>query len=174
MSAMGVEEITHDTDALLRPSKQVQVKQQIDKSLEGACPHFLRFAFGHHDITCTPSATYMESAQPIPCVPLGNYKYSNITSTIATHPHLFQIVTPIHINWFEELLGCHPNHLLVESVCHGLCEGFWPFANMENPVLQPLGTVDRCSGLPNLNDESLTFLQHQRDQEMASGRYSKS
>ena len=59
-------------------------------------------------------------------------------------------------------------------MCHGLCEGFWPFANMENPVFQLLGTVDRHSGLPNLNDELLAFLQHQRDQEMASGCYLKS
>src|SRR5258705_10035734 len=58
-------------------------------------------------------------------------------------------------------------------MCHGLHGGFWPFANMENPVLQPLGTVDQHSGLPNLHDESLAFLQHQRDQEMASDCYSK-
>jgi len=37
----------------------------------------------------------MESAQPIPGVPPGDYKYTNITSTIANHPHLFRIVTPI-------------------------------------------------------------------------------
>ena len=45
---------------------------------------------------------------------------------------------------------------------------------MENPVLQPLGTVDRHSGPPNLDDKSLAFLQHQRDQEIVSGHYSKS
>ena len=89
MSAAGVEEITHNTDALLRPSKQFQVGQGIDRSVDGARPHFLRFAFSHHDISRTPSMTYMESAQPIPSVPLGDYRYSDITSTIAAHPHLF-------------------------------------------------------------------------------------
>src|SRR5258708_2594917 len=174
MSAAGVEEITHDTDVPLRPSKRTRVGPGIDKSVDGARPRFLRFAFGCHDIGRTPSATYTESAQPIPSVPQGDYRYSDITSTIATHSHLFKIVTPIRVDRFEQLLTRHPNRSLVESVCHGLRVGFWPFANTGDPALQPLGTVERLSGPPNLHDQSISFLPHQRDEEVTLDRYSPS
>src|SRR5260221_1709966 len=166
MSAMGVEEITHNTNVPLRPSKQTQVGPGIDKSVDGAHPRFLRFTFGHHDIGHTPSATYTESAQPIPSVLQGDYRYSDITSTITTHSHLFKIVTPIQVDWLEQLLTCHPDRSLVESVCHGLHVGFWPFANTGDPALQPLGTVECLSGPLNLDDESISFLRHQRDEEV--------
>ena len=142
MSAEGAEEITHDTGVLPRPSKQIWLGQWVDQTINGSWPHFLRFAFGRHDIGRTPSAMYTESAQPIPGVPQGDYKYSDITSTIATHPQLFRIVTLIRVDRFEELLVHHPNRPLVESVCHGLHVGFWPFANTADPALQPLSIVD--------------------------------
>ena len=116
----------------------------------------------------------MESAQPIPSIPRGDYKYSNITSTMAMHPHLFRIVTPIQVDWFKELLAQHPNHPLVDSVCHDLCIGFWPFTDTGDPVLQPLSTVNQLSGPPNLDDESTSFLQQQRDQEIMLNHYSES
>ena len=154
MSAGGVEGITHDTSVLLRPNKWVWVGGE-DKHLCGIWPQFLRFAFGQHDIGCTPSTRYTESAQPILQVPPGDYKYSNLTSTIANHPHLFKIVTPIWVNCFEELLVHHPNPALVESVCHGLHVGFWPFTDMGDLV------------------QSTSFLQHQRDQEIMLDCYSE-
>ena len=134
----------------------------------------MRFVFGWHDVGQTPSATYTESAQPIPSVPSGDFKYVDITKTIAKHPDLFQIITPIHIDHFEKLLVSHPNHPLVNSMCHGLHVGFWPFADTEDPKLQPLGVVERQSGAPNLDDESITFLQKQRDHEIELGHYSRS
>src|SRR5258708_38676372 len=120
------------------------------------------------------SATYTESAQPIPSVLQGDYRYLDITSTIATHSCLFKIITPIRVDQFEQLLTCHPNRSLVKSVCHGLHVGFWPFANTGDPALQPLGTVERLSGPPNLDDESISFLRHQRDEEVMLDRYSPS
>jgi len=36
MSAKGAEEITHNTDALLRPRKQIQVGQQVDQIVGGS------------------------------------------------------------------------------------------------------------------------------------------
>ncbi len=45
---------------------------------------------------------------------------------------------------------------------------------MVDPALQPLGIVDQQSGPPNLDDESITFLWYQRDQEIRFGHYSES
>ncbi len=93
---------------------------------------------------------------------------------MAMHPHLFRIVTPIQVDWFKELLAQHPNHPSVGSVCHGLRIGFWPFTDTGDPVLQPLSTVNQLSGPPNLDDESTSFLQQQRDQEIMLNHYSES
>src|SRR5260370_35896358 len=61
-------------------------------------------------------------------------------------------------------------------MCHGLHVGFWAFADTEDPNLQPLGIVKQWSGAPNLNldDESITFLQKQRDHEIELGCYLRS
>ncbi|KAF8224517.1 hypothetical protein L208DRAFT_1410096 [Tricholoma matsutake] len=42
---------------------------------------------------------------------------------------LFKIIMPINIDRFEELLITHPNCPFVNSVCRGLHEGFWPWAD---------------------------------------------
>ena len=47
----------------------------------------------------------------------------------AGHAHLFRITTPINVDCFQSLLSSHPNQPFVLSVCRGLREGFWPFAN---------------------------------------------
>jgi len=52
-----------------------------------------------------------------------------VSKTISENPSLFEIVTPINVNRFEDLLSDHPNQPFVRSVCTGLREGFWPWAN---------------------------------------------
>ena len=47
--------------------------------------------------------------------------------TIMSHPHLFKIVTPVKVDRLEQLLTTHPNQPLIQSVCLGFWEGFWPF-----------------------------------------------
>ncbi|KAF8220721.1 hypothetical protein L208DRAFT_1059720, partial [Tricholoma matsutake] len=47
-------------------------------------------------------------------------------ATMNSHPHLFHITTPINVKHLHTMLITHPNHDLVESVCRGLREGFWP------------------------------------------------
>ncbi len=85
--------------------------------LRGKRPRFMRFIFGVGDIGCTLSATYTESAPAVPDVPASDYRYANITNTIQSYPHLFSIITPINVNYFEQLLHNHPNTKLIHLVC---------------------------------------------------------
>ena len=102
----------------------------------------MQFAFGQHDVGHTPSVTYTESTQPVPSMPLNDFKYSDISDTILKNPILFAIVTPIIIDHFEQLLKSHPNCPLVHSICQGLHIGFWPFADTEDPKLQPSSIIE--------------------------------
>ena len=92
---------------------------------------------------------------------------------LETHPHLFKVVTPIDLNYFEELLTNHPNKELVSSFCHGLRHGFWLFADTNHPNY-PSGTITHSHSTPNLNKESIAFLKSQCDGEMLVGHYSES
>ena len=134
----------------------------------------MRFAFGwQHDIGHMPSTTYTESAQPIPTIPQGDSKYSDISNTIMNNPDFFDIITPIIVNRFEELLSAHPNRPLVNSICHGFWTGFWPFSDPEDPCCQPTGVVKQQAGAPDLDEESTTFLHTQRDLEINLRHYSR-
>ena len=87
---------------------------------------------------------------------------------------MFDIITPILPNRLNELLNEHPNRPLVESIIHGFQHGFWPFANVDDPKLQPAGIVNGRNGPPDLDEESVLFLRQQRDTEMELRRYSPS
>jgi len=56
--------------------------------------------------------------------PLSELNNPIPNATLTSHLHLFKIITPINVDWFQELLTSHPNQPLVGSVCHGLREGF--------------------------------------------------
>ena len=86
-----------------------------------------------HDLSPQiPSAMDTELAASLPNDPLFETWNPIPNSTITLHPHLFKIITPIKVNRFEQLLTLHPNHPLVKSICHGLDESFWPFANFDD------------------------------------------
>ena len=72
---------------------------------------------------------WTETAEPMPSPPDPEFDHLEALSTIQTYPHLFRITTPINVDRFQLLLSSHPNQPFVLSVCQGLHEGFWPFAN---------------------------------------------
>ena len=72
---------------------------------------------------------WTEYAEPLPSPPASKYSNLEALDTIHLHPELFQTTTPINIDHFESLLCSHPNQPFVKSVCQGLQERFWPFAN---------------------------------------------
>ncbi|KIJ27725.1 hypothetical protein M422DRAFT_190649, partial [Sphaerobolus stellatus SS14] len=49
--------------------------------------------------------------------PISQLSNKMALNTIKQNPHLFKIITPINIAWFEELLQLHPNQPYVQSVC---------------------------------------------------------
>ena len=78
----------------------------------------------------TPTiAEWSETAVPLPRPSHLELNDPVARQTIFEHPSLFKIVMPINVDHFEYLLLDHPNPLFVKSVCTGLHEGFWPWAN---------------------------------------------
>ncbi|KAL1695676.1 hypothetical protein GGG16DRAFT_40467, partial [Schizophyllum commune] len=89
--------------------------------------------------------------------------------TIRENPHLFDIVTPIQVDRFEELLVGHPNRALVDSVVRSLREGAWPWADTSDPTLPT--TWDNMTQ-PLSKPEDIAFACEQRDSEVALRRFS--
>ena len=102
--------------------------------------------------------------------PASEYDNLEALNTIHSHPELFQITTPIDINHFESLLSSHPNQPFVKSVCRGLQEGFWPFANTHYGEW-PL-TWDNSQHIPKTAGKA-TFLQEQADKEVELDHFSE-
>lgn len=115
----------------------------------------------------TPLADLSETLRPLPSPPPSAYEDREALRTIALHPELFRIVTPINVDRFEYYLQSHPNRPLVDSVLRGLREGFWPFADLEGfPSLW-----DEELKHP-LSDDVLNFVESYAKQEEDAGRYS--
>jgi len=94
-------------------------------------PRYVReYVWGADQPMYTTSAMMSETADPVPGPPENEINNHVAWHTINTHPHLFQITTPINVPWFKSLLQAHPNQPLVNSVCQGLAAGFWPWAQM--------------------------------------------
>lgn len=74
-------------------------------------------------------ADWTECAKPLPDMPATEQENQIVLKTIADRPDLFKIITPINVDRFEELLRTHPNQPFVNSVCQGLRESFWPWAD---------------------------------------------
>ncbi|KIK80170.1 hypothetical protein PAXRUDRAFT_72512, partial [Paxillus rubicundulus Ve08.2h10] len=57
--------------------------------------------------------------------------------TLSTHSHLFDIICPINVDWFEQLLADHPNCPFVASICNSLHTGFclWAYTSQGEPPL---------------------------------------
>ena len=116
------------------------------------------------------SADWSETALPLPSIPASELNNPVVTKTIKENPHLFDIVTPIFIDRFENLLDSHPNQAFVKSVCRGLREGFWPWADTHYGEYPD--TLDLS--LPEPSDErEAQFLRDQRDHEVFKGRFSE-
>ncbi len=91
-------------------------------------------------------------------------------NTIKTHPHLFNVSTPIEVDHFESLLSPSPKHSVRQSVMTSLCEGFWPWANtnMVSDTQKP-GIVRGLRLRQRLNKSSLPI---RRDIEIEKKRFS--
>lgn len=101
------------------------------KLAHGAIPCYLRYnVWTNEQLSSLPSTTeWSETAEPLPSVPPHELNNPIAQKTISENLHLFSITTPINVDVFEKLLASHPNQPFVRSVCRGLHEGFWPWAD---------------------------------------------
>lgn len=80
---------------------------------------------GSRPLTLARASEFMPPLSPVPTNKLSNTAALN---TIRNYPHLFNVSTSVNIPAFRHFLRNHPNRKLVESVCLGLEQGFWPRA----------------------------------------------
>jgi hypothetical protein len=116
-------------------------------------------------------ADWTERAKPLPTVPAHELSNTAAMNTIKDNPDLFKIITMINVDLFERLLRNHPNRPFVDSVCRGLREGFWPWANTHHECYPSV--VDESLGMPR-DIKQQNFLRTQRDHERSKGRFSGS
>jgi hypothetical protein len=130
------------------------------EALYGMRPKYLRYNVwggeetdegkGNNELSCL--ADWTEHAQPLPGVPDFERENREAMKTIETRPDLFKIIMPINVDRFEELLTTHPNCPFMESVCRGLREGFWPWANTRHDEYPSI--VDKSLGMPEKQEEA--------------------
>jgi hypothetical protein len=136
----------------------------------GSRPKYLRYNLWNTDTSPTPTiAEWSETALPLPRPPLSETLNPVALETIANNPSLFRIVTPINVSRFEELLSDHPNPLFVASVCTGLREGFWPWADTLKDGYP--SSFDGARPTPS-DSHKADFIREQRDVEIGKERFS--
>ena len=118
--------------AATKPDMEVKTARKGPNEVFGLQPKYLCHNLWDKDSTLSPTtAEWSEMALPLPHPPLSETSNPILNKTIADNPDLFQVFTSIKVDVFESLLKNHPNPAFVqlESVCMGLCEGFWPWAD---------------------------------------------
>jgi len=138
----------------------------------GARPRYLRYNLWNVDSPLSPTiADWSETAPPLPRPPLSEFSNIAALETIERNPSLFRIITPINVDLFRHLLSEHPNLPFVESVCTGLREGFWPWAD----TLKEGYPLTHDASRPSPSDpKKAAFIRAQRDIEISKQRFSES
>ena len=129
---------------------------------------FRGYIWSQQESIRTPLATLSETLRPLPIPPRSALCNTAALQTIASHPHLFKVVTPIHVEIFEKYLQYHPNRPLVESVSYGLRNGFWPFAEEDSSSFPE--TLEVANG--PLSEEDFAHITQYIDEEVLADRYS--
>jgi hypothetical protein len=105
------------------------VKRERERILRSLQPKYLRCNTWTSGRFSLSTADWTLKAPPLPSIPINERNNPITSDTIHLNPTLFCIITPINIDRFESLLSTHPNQPFVKSVCKGLREGFWPWAD---------------------------------------------
>ena len=138
----------------------------------GLQPKYLRHNLWQEGSRLSPTtAEWSETARPLARPGLSEFANTAALKTISENPELFQVRTPIKIDVFESLLKDHPNPNFVKSVCTGLREGFWPWADTMSsgfPV-----THDESRPMPG-DDKKASFIRDQCLKERHKGYFSES
>lgn len=86
------------------------------------------------DEILSSTARWSISTEPAPDVPPDEFLNGPAVQTLLNLPYLFCIKCPVNVGHLQSLLADHLNPLLVESVCHSLCKGFWPWASTKHTM----------------------------------------
>ena len=155
----------------IKPVMERRTVQTGTNEIFGLQPKYLHHNLWEEGCLLSPTtAEWSEEAHPLPRPPLLEISELNISKTIADNPHLFQVKTPIKIDIFESMLKFHPNPIFVTSVCDGLCEGFWPWADTSIGIYPEIH--DESHHTPS-NEEHATFIQEQCLKEQHKGYFSQ-
>ncbi|KIK82337.1 hypothetical protein PAXRUDRAFT_153928, partial [Paxillus rubicundulus Ve08.2h10] len=130
--------------------------------------HCRDFIWGDLSDSLSPSVAATFHAAPVPRPALADHLPTSLL-TLSSHPHLFNIICPINVDRFEQLLADHPNCPFVASVCNSLRTGFWPWADTSQDEL-PL-SCDYSYRPPKCDDEAV-FIRQQVSEEVALGCFS--
>jgi hypothetical protein len=131
---MGVSQKTADTNTHVKNVGSEDMAKVLAVSKKDASfllhPKYLRYNWWRDDEEFSKSsADWTHTVLPLPSPPPIELSNPVVSKTIRENPHLFKIVPPINVDKFEALLSKHPNQPFVKSVCRGLREGFWPWAD---------------------------------------------
>ena len=138
----------------------------------GLQPKYLRHNLWQADTGLSPTtAEWSETAPPLPRPSPFELANSAARQTVADNPALFRVHTPIHVDVFENLLKRHPNPEFVSSVCTGLREGFWPWADTLSGGFPT--THDESKPMPS-DDRKASFMRDQCLKERHKGYFSES
>ncbi|KIM59837.1 hypothetical protein SCLCIDRAFT_27072 [Scleroderma citrinum Foug A] len=80
----------------------------------------IQLVWGKDESVISRTARWTETVLPLPSPPEDEFADQEALQTIANHPDLFQVITPINVDCFEALLSSHLNRPFVASVCRGL------------------------------------------------------
>ncbi|KAG2134460.1 hypothetical protein DEU56DRAFT_738472, partial [Suillus clintonianus] len=119
----------------------------------------------------SPTALWTETAEPLPSPPASEFLNIEAIETIRSRPDLFRVDTPINVDVFQSMLenAGHPNPNFYHSVCAGLCQGFWPWADTHYGEYP--STWEESTPIPSVPQER-EFLHEQIEKEVRVGRYS--
>jgi hypothetical protein len=154
------------------PTMEEKTVQMEASEMHGQHPKYLRYNLWDEGLAMSSTtAEWSETARPLPRPPITEFSNRSATKTVSDNPDLFQVRTPVKVDVFEDLLKDHPNPSFVKSVCTGLREGFWPWADSVN-LSYPL-THDESRPMP-ADETQCTFIRDQCLKEMHKGYFSES
>ena len=153
----------------IKPAMDRKIVRKGASEVYGLQPKYLRHNLWQEGSAPSPTtAEWSEHACPLPRPPLSEVFHPVAAKTTADNPDLFQIVTPIKVDVFESLLKDHPNPAFVQSICAGLREGFWPWADTRNGIFP--SSHDESWPTPS-DEKQAAFIRAQCLKECKKGRF---
>lgn len=114
-----------------------------------------------------PAALSTLHAPPLPSPPVHLTTNESVVIALQQYHAEIKVETPFDVACLERFLGGHPNRAFVDSVLHGLREGFWPLSETEwkDELQCPEGNYP-------MEESDLEALRAFRDKEIAAGQWS--